>query len=436
MKNKKLIIGLMALAVTISGGAYYAGLASNGNLMYASASINDSSGEVIDGICYRRNGTYSLLGYLPEDYDKEFITVHSCNDKTLKEVSLLPELEAKNGGGTRMMVLGRIYQFAFKECTSLEKITIPDTVTSIDLGAFMSCSALTDVKLPASLNVLGEGAFTECTALKKITLPDNLKTIERLAFYKDSKLEEINLPDTVESIAEYAFGLCNLSGEIHLPENLKTLETYAFGGNNGITSYTISENNSTFSTEDGVLYDKNKNKLILYPSGNERKEWTVPDTVTTIDNGAFLFAQNLEKITLGENVKNISSGAFQNSMLKDVYILNKNCSLETESKFTIPAEITIHAPEDSYAQKYAEENGNPFVSLTTANIGDANEDGEINMADVASIVQFIGNKDTYALSEQGILNADANADGQITGVDALAVQKLLANEITSLPYTE
>ncbi len=69
-------------------------------------------------------------------------------------------------------------------------------------------------------------------------------------------------------------------------------------------------------------------------------------------------------------------------------------------------------------------------------IGDANGDGEINMADVASIIQFIGNKDAYALSEQGMVNADTNADGQITGVDALAIQKLLANEITSLPYKE
>ena len=58
------------------------------------------------------------------------------------------------------------------------------------------------------------------------------------------------------------------------------------------------------------------------------------------------------------------------------------------------------------------------------------------MADTAAIIQYIGNKDTYGLTEQGILNADTNADGQITGVDAFIVQRLLAHEIDKLPYLE
>lgn len=369
MKNRKMIAGLLAMAVTLSGITCYAGPAQNSSILQASASINDKSGEVIDGISYRRSGTYSLLGYLPEDYDKEYITVHSCADKTLKEVTLPAALEATNGGGTRMMVLGEIYEYAFSECNTLEKITIPDTVTSIDKAAFNLCSSLTDVQLPASLTFLGEGAFNECTALKQVTLPDGLKTIERLAFYKDTELAEVNLPDSVESIAEYAFGLCNLSGEIHLPASLQTLETYAFGGNYGITAYTISEENEKFYTEDGVLYeqdmysDNQTNKLLLYPTAAEQAEWTVPDTVTSIASGAFLFAQNLETITLGESVKNIEQAAFQNASVKDIYILNKDCVVNTNSSNTIPSAITIHAPEDSYAQQYAENNGNPFVAL-------------------------------------------------------------------------
>ncbi len=69
-------------------------------------------------------------------------------------------------------------------------------------------------------------------------------------------------------------------------------------------------------------------------------------------------------------------------------------------------------------------------------IGDANEDGAINMADVTAIVQHIGNRDAYGLPEQGIANADTNGDGQVTGIDATIIQKYIAGEVTSLPFSE
>ena len=70
-------------------------------------------------------------------------------------------------------------------------------------------------------------------------------------------------------------------------------------------------------------------------------------------------------------------------------------------------------------------------------LGDANEDGDVNMADVAAIIQHIGNQDEYGLSAQGIANAELcdNKEG-IMGMDAMAIQLLLAKQITSLPYVE
>ncbi|MCM1133850.1 MAG: hypothetical protein NC340_10320, partial [Ruminococcus flavefaciens] len=66
--------------------------------------------------------------------------------------------------------------------------------------------------------------------------------------------------------------------------------------------------------------------------------------------------------------------------------------------------------------------------------GDANEDGVVDIADAAAIIQSLGNKDKYALSEQGKANADCYNPGDgVTGMDALAIQKLKANMITSLP---
>ncbi len=69
-------------------------------------------------------------------------------------------------------------------------------------------------------------------------------------------------------------------------------------------------------------------------------------------------------------------------------------------------------------------------------IGDANEDGTVDLADATAIIQHIGNEDKYALSEQGFINADCTDDGIVTGADAIAIQLLEAKQITSLPYVE
>lgn len=69
--------------------------------------------------------------------------------------------------------------------------------------------------------------------------------------------------------------------------------------------------------------------------------------------------------------------------------------------------------------------------------GDANEDGDVNTADVVAIIQSIGNHDQYALSKQGEINADCyNTGDGITGMDALAIQNLLSNMIDALPFNE
>ncbi len=74
----------------------------------------------------------------------------------------------------------------------------------------------------------------------------------------------------------------------------------------------------------------------------------------------------------------------------------------------------------------------PDVTL----IGDANEDGAVDLADATAIIQHIGNEDKYALSEQGLANAECTGDGKVTGADAMAIQKLEAKQITKLPYVE
>ncbi len=76
------------------------------------------------------------------------------------------------------------------------------------------------------------------------------------------------------------------------------------------------------------------------------------------------------------------------------------------------------------------------VTVPATLMGDANEDGYVDLADATAIIQHIGNEDKYALSAQGLANAECTGDGKVTGADAMAIQKLEAKMITKLPYVE
>lgn len=79
------------------------------------------------------------------------------------------------------------------------------------------------------------------------------------------------------------------------------------------------------------------------------------------------------------------------------------------------------------------------VAILAANTlyGDANEDGDVDIADATAIIQHIGNRKKYGLSRQGEINADCyNTGDGVTGMDAITIQKLAANMIDTLPYNE
>ena len=104
---------------------------------------------------------------------------------------------------------------AFVDCSSLKEITIPDSVTSIRYATFADCSSLKEITIPDSVTEIGESAFAHCSSLKEITIPDSVTLIDCRAFKGCSSLKEITIPDSVTEIAQDAFGdnydqLCGL----------------------------------------------------------------------------------------------------------------------------------------------------------------------------------------------------------------------------------
>ena len=209
---------------------------------------------------------------------------------------------------------------AFYGCSSLTSVEIPDSVTTIGDYAFYSCSSLTSVTIPNSVTTIGELAFYDCRSLISVTIPNSVTTIERGAFNGCKSLTNITIPNSVTIIGELAFCDCGSLTSVEIPDSVTTIGDNAFYLCSSLTNIEVASGNLNYSSKNGVLFDKNKSKLIQYPAGNQRTEYTIPNSVTTIGKYAFGYFSNLTSVTIPNSVKKIEASAFYRcNGLKDVY---------------------------------------------------------------------------------------------------------------------
>ena len=244
---------------------------------------------------------------------------------------------------------------AFEGCASLAEIVIPDSVTSIGGFAFSGCTSLAEIDIPDSVTEIGSSAFSGCTSLSKVDLPKKLSTIEAYTFSGCSSLESIVIPDGVTAIgtwSEYentyygsSFSGCKSLKEIVIPDSVTSIGSSAFSNCTSLESITIgrgveslgdewiascrrlenitvSPENKTYSSVDGVLFNKDKSELSAYPIGNKRSSYTIPDGVEKIGKKAFYGCRYIESLTIPVSVAEIEASALGNCYdIRAVYYL-------------------------------------------------------------------------------------------------------------------
>lgn len=195
------------------------------------------------------------------------------------------------------------------------------TVTSIGYKAFQFEYRITSVNIPKTVTMIDDYAFSFCSGLNEFIVEEGNEYFcaDDGALYNYDKSQLIicpcartdyKFPDSVTSVRSYAFYGCQYLTSITIPETITTIDDLVFCECYALTEFVVEEGNKNFCSEDGVLFNYDKTQLIQCPQ--TKTEYVVPDSVTSINNGAFANCRGLSSITIPNSVINIGASAFVN----------------------------------------------------------------------------------------------------------------------------
>ncbi|MCK8621048.1 leucine-rich repeat domain-containing protein [Prevotella sp. E13-27] len=213
----------------------------------------------------------------------------------------IPAIVTKENGDKYNVV--EIGNDAFSRCSTLQSITLPETVTCIGKSAFEQCSNLSSINLPNHLVIIDDEAFRSCSKVTSVVFPNTLKTIGRYAFY-NTGLTSVSIPSSVYEIGSLAFNSCD-----------------------NLSSITVESGNDVYNSKDDCNAIMKGTVLFI-----GCKNSTVPSGTTEIGNDAFSWCSTLQSITLPETVTCIGKSAFEQcSNLSSINLPNHLVIIDDEA---------------------------------------------------------------------------------------------------------
>ena len=188
----------------------------------------------------------------------------------------------------------------------VEKIVLPNTIVKIGQDAFAGCSNLKSINIPDSVTSIGAHAFYNCNSLKSIEIPDSVTTDELdRTFTGCSSLEEIKLSNNIRSFGDDVFRWCNNLKKLNIPINLYNLMVDGCGLNEceSLEEITVNGEGNYYTSENGVLFNKDKTELVLFPQGSNKISYTIPANTEYIDSNGLSSCIGLQEINVeNENI--------------------------------------------------------------------------------------------------------------------------------------
>ncbi|MBR2742310.1 MAG: leucine-rich repeat protein [Clostridia bacterium] len=263
-------------------------------------------------------------------------TINGIDDKTVEKVYIPVSIDGaavtsiggyafRNCSSLTSVIIPEgvtsIGEHAFDNCSSLTTVIIPEGVTSIGAWTFAYCSNLTLVIIPKSVTCISYGAFRNCSSLKSMTIPEGVTCIENDTFSGCSSLTSVTIPSSVTSIGESAFHTCSSLTSVTIPEGVTCIEEDTFRGCSSLTSVTIPS--SVMSIGKYAFLKCISLTSVTIPEGvtcieedtfsgcSSLTSVTIPSSVTSIGERAFHTCSSLTSVTIPSSVTSIGERAFQ-----------------------------------------------------------------------------------------------------------------------------
>jgi hypothetical protein len=198
--------------------------------------------------------------------------------------------------------------FQYPVASAATSYTIPNSVTSIGVGAFSGCS-LTSVTFGPGVTSIGDFAFAGCSGLTSVSIGNSVTSIGVFAF-QWCPLTSLTIGTSVTNIGYHAFEHCTSLTNLIIPASVTSIGDGAFEECSSLSWIRVDTNNPAYSSVDGVLFNKSETTLVQYPIASAATSYTIPNSVTSIGYYAFEGCPRLANITIENNVTSIGDSAF------------------------------------------------------------------------------------------------------------------------------
>ena len=227
---------------------------------------------------------------------------------------VIPQTVTYNGTTYSVTSIG---EYAFRNCTGLTSIIIPNSVKSIGRSAFNKCTNLSNIQMPNSVTDIGYSAFSNTSWYND--QPDGLVYIGLVLYSYKGEMPagtSITIKDGTLGIAGEAFYNCSGMTSINIPNSVVTISKWAFEECTGLTSVTLP--NSVITIDDYAFYDCKSLTSI-----------NIPNSVTTIGKAAFYQCSEVKSVTIGNSVSFIGDYAFYGCPLTDITVASGNSKYDS-----------------------------------------------------------------------------------------------------------